>query len=184
MQIIIGHLKDIADSLEFDLAEAIIALQVVPTKDELALRHSADRLRNDALLQAVSTGNFLAAKRLVKNGADVNATDHYGQTALHLTVIGGARELTLSILDKGGDPNAQDNDGRTPLHRAAEMGDADTVKLLLDRKADCTIRNRWNETPVRVARRAHHLGVMKMLQEAQNMRQDLQVFAIHSLPPE
>ncbi|UPL00088.1 hypothetical protein LCI18_011022 [Fusarium solani-melongenae] len=152
----------------------MIALEVVRPQDELALRHSTDKLRNDALLQATSTGNLVVAKRLIKNGVDVNATDHHGQTALHLTVIGGAQELTLSILGKGGDPNAQDHDGRTPLHRAAEIGDGDAVKLLLDRKSDCTIRNRWNETPVRVARRAHHLGIMKMLQEAQNMRQGLQ----------
>ncbi|KAH7239741.1 ankyrin repeat-containing domain protein [Fusarium solani] len=184
MKIIISQLRDIADSLEFDLADAIVALQVVPRQDELALRHSTDRLRSDALLQAVSTGNLVVAKRLIKNAADVNATNHYGQTALHLAVSGSDRETTLSILDKGGDPNAQDHDGRTPLHRAAEIGDEDTVKLLLDRKADCTIRNRWNEAPVRVARRAHHLRIMKMLQEAQNKRQALQVSAIHSLPPE
>jgi ankyrin repeat protein len=184
MKMILSQLRHITDSLEFDLTEAMIALEVVCSHDELALRHSTDRLRNDALLQAVSTGNLVVAKRLIKNGAEVNAANHYGQTALHLTVIGGARELTLSILDKGGDPNAQDHDGRTPLHRATEIGDEDTVKLLLDRKADCTIRNRRNEAPVRVARRAHHLGIMKMLQEAQNKRQDLQVSTIDSLPPE
>ncbi|KAI8650410.1 hypothetical protein NCS57_01374600 [Fusarium keratoplasticum] len=174
MNIIISQLRDIADSLEFDLAEAMIALEVVRPQDELALRHSTDRLSNDALLQAASTGNLVVAKRLIKNGADINATNHYGQTALHLAVSGNDREMTRTILDKGGDPNVQDYDGRTPLHRAAETCDEETVKLLLDRKADCAIRNRWNEAPVRVARRAHRLAIMKMLQETQNVRQDLQ----------
>ena len=184
MNIIISQLRDIADSLEFDLAEAMIALEVVRPQDELALRHSTDRLSNDALLQAASTGNLVVAKRLIKNGADINATNHYGQTALHLAVSGNDREMTRTILDKGGDPNVQDYDGRTPLHRAAETCDEETVKLLLDRKADCAIRNRWNEAPVRVARRAHRLAIMKMLQETQNVRQDLQVSAMDSLTPE
>ncbi|KAJ4328107.1 hypothetical protein N0V84_001475 [Fusarium piperis] len=149
-------------------------LQVVHPQDDLVLHRSTTGLRNDALLQAASAGNLVTVKRLIKNGIDINATNYHGQTALHLAVSGGARELALIILDKGGDPNAQDRDGRTPLHRAAEIGDEKTVRLLLDRKADCTIRNRRNETPVRVARRAHRLGIMKMLQEAQNIRQDLQ----------
>ncbi|RSM16134.1 hypothetical protein CDV31_004597 [Fusarium ambrosium] len=174
MKIVLAQLRDIVDSQGFNLADAIVALHVVPPQDELALRCSADRLRNDALLQAASTGNILTMNRLIKNGADINSTNHHGQTALHLAISGGARESTQSILDKGGDPNTQDHDGRTPLHQAVEIGDEATVKLLLDNKADCTIRNKWDETPVRVARRAHRLGIMKMLQEAQNMRQDLQ----------
>ncbi|RMJ15462.1 hypothetical protein CDV36_004852 [Fusarium kuroshium] len=174
MKIVRAQLRDIVDSQGFNLADAIVALHVVPPQDELALRSSADRLSNNALLQAASTGNILTMNRLIKNRADINATNHHGQTALHLAISGGARESTQSILDKGGDPNTQDHDGRTPLHQAVEIGDKATVKLLLDNKADCTIRNKWDETPVRVARRAHRLGIMKMLQEAQNMRQDLQ----------
>lgn len=184
MKAIINELRDITDSLKFDLAEAIIAQEVVRPQDEQALLHSTDRLRTNALFQAASAGNLVVAKRLIKNGADVNTTNHCGQTALHVAVSGSDQEMTLSILDNGGDPNVQDHDGRTPLHRAAEMADGATVKLLLDRKADCTIRNRWNESPVRVARRAHRLAIMKMLQEAQNMRQDLQVSAMVSLMPD
>jgi nucleotide-binding universal stress UspA family protein len=92
---------------------------------------------------AATAGRTEAVKLLLEAGANVNAKNDFGQTALHrpLDIRNSDYKYRLSkdtvelLLNKEADVNLKDKDGRTPLHLAAESAGADIVKLLLDKSA-------------------------------------------------
>jgi uncharacterized protein len=70
-------------------------------------------------------------------GADVNARDCDGDTALMLAAERGHIELVKVLLKNGADVNAENLNGETALMRAAENDRAAAVKILLAHHANC-----------------------------------------------
>ncbi len=68
---------------------------------------------------AVSARILAAAALLIERGADVNAFNRGGQTALHLAADRGADEVVRFLAEHGAEPDAKDRDGRTPLDLAS-----------------------------------------------------------------
>jgi uncharacterized protein len=65
------------------------------------------------------TGMLAAVKYLVEElGADVNAADHDGNTALHHAAARGDNEMILYLVSKGADVKAVDREGRTTVDMA------------------------------------------------------------------
>lgn len=86
------------------------------------------------LMHAALYRDVTSLRRLFDLGADVNAKNDAGATALMWAV--DDLEITRLLLDRGADTNARSVDGRTPLLLAAgRAGGSDVVKLLLDRGA-------------------------------------------------
>lgn len=52
---------------------------------------------------------------LIENGADINAKNNSGQTALHIAYKNGDHTATRALLVIGADSNIKDNKGRTPF---------------------------------------------------------------------
>ena len=89
------------------------------------------------LMYAALYGDVLMARQLLDMGADPNARNDVGASAL-LWAVDDA-EMTRLLLDRGADPNVRSADGRTPvLLAAARTGVVDVVRLLLDRGATLT----------------------------------------------
>ena len=88
------------------------------------------------LLCASANGHKEVIKMLLDRGADVNATHHFGATALHWATIKDHQEVVEMLLERGADPDLADEDGYTPLLVATDNTDKDMVKLLLDGGAD------------------------------------------------
>lgn len=64
----------------------------------------------------------LTAATLLSNGADPNAREPSGSTALHAAAARGSLELVELLLRKGADVHAHDDHGRRPLDLAAREG--------------------------------------------------------------
>jgi ankyrin repeat protein len=65
------------------------------------------------------TGMLAAVKYLVEElGADVNAADHDGNTALHHAAARGDNEMILYLVSKGANVKAVDREGRTTVDMA------------------------------------------------------------------
>ena len=77
------------------------------------------------LLAAAGSGNAAAITAALAEGADVNARNDRGTTALYIACERGNAETAKLLLDHGADPDAKDLEwGRTPL-RHASMGARD-----------------------------------------------------------
>jgi uncharacterized protein len=74
-----------------------------------------------ALMYAARQDAPEAVRALAAAGADLNATDPDGTTALTLAVINAHYELAAQLLDAGANPNVADVTGMTPLYAAVDM---------------------------------------------------------------
>ena len=87
--------------------------------------------------EAAERGDLEAVRTLLREGADVNAAQGDGMTALHWASEGGRIEMAETLIRAGGDLEAVTRVGRyTPLHLAARAGMPATVGLLLAAGAD------------------------------------------------
>ncbi|HEV8066271.1 MAG TPA: ankyrin repeat domain-containing protein [Planctomycetaceae bacterium] len=101
------------------------------------------------LLNAVRTGDHERVERLLRLGADANARDDHGTTALMLATVVADGRMVQTLLDHGADVNAKNRAGATALMWA--VGDRDKVRSLLRRGADVNARADSGRTPLVIA---------------------------------
>ena len=99
------------------------------------------------LLVAASHGRFESVVLLLRAGANVNATDVWGNSALFKSASGNHIETARRLLEYGADANQANNCGATPLQHAALCGYTDMAKLLLDGGALADARGDPNQLP-------------------------------------
>ncbi|KAA0162207.1 hypothetical protein FNF28_04810 [Cafeteria roenbergensis] len=73
---------------------------------------------------------------LLEHGADLEAKDQSGQTALIMSAANGKADVTALLLEHGADLEAKDQSGQTALIMSAANGKADVMALLLEHGAD------------------------------------------------
>ena len=102
-----------------------------------------------ALLVAIRAGDHAQIQKLLRAGADANATDGDGTTALMHSVIESDATMMTLLLKSEANVNAKNAFGSTALMYAAV--NLDKTRLLVDRGADVKARNRSGATPMSVA---------------------------------
>jgi ankyrin repeat protein len=93
-----------------------------------------------------------AVRTLLKQGADVNASQGDGTTPLHWTATNGDVETATMLLAAGANVRATTRLGAyTPLHHASREGDAAMIGLLAAAGADVNARTSSGATPLMLA---------------------------------
>ena len=102
---------------------------------------------------------YPTAKLLLGYAADVNARNLKGQTPLHLAVLFEGEQLVELLLVNGADPNAADNQGIVPIHKAKYAA----AKLLLSHGADPNFQDEEGNTPLHLNARRGNLETVELL---------------------
>ena len=98
-----------------------------------APRHASDPTIADAEMR----GDTSAVRLLLKQGADVNAAQGDGMTALHWAAMHGDVDQTRMLVYAGARLEASTRNGNyTPLHLAAQTGKTSVIKALVQAGAD------------------------------------------------
>jgi ankyrin repeat protein len=103
------------------------------------------------LIEAVKNGDREAVRSLVKQGADVNAAEPDGATAIAWAAHRDDLEMAALLISAGADVNAANDYGVTPLSLACTNGSAVMVERLLKAGADPNAARPSGETPVMTA---------------------------------
>jgi ankyrin repeat protein len=140
-------------------ALGVLALGIVFAGTLSPIRVGADA--NSDLLAAVRNDDAKAVRMLLASGADGNAEDEIGVTALMHAAAFASVETTRLLLDAGGDLNASNRTGATALMWAT--AEATKVRLLLDRGAVVNARTKDGTTALVTAARRGNLDVIKLL---------------------
>ena len=91
------------------------------------------------IANAAMAKDAAAVKELLKKGADVNAAQGDGMTALHWAALNGDGELAQMLLYAGANVGAKTRiGGYTPLHLAAQIGHAGVIAPLVAAGAQVT----------------------------------------------
>ena len=131
-----------------DLIKTLIELKVDINKPTKASRDSASGEGWTPLMIAAAEGHAETVSALVDGGADVNATNRLGRTALMFASSYGFAAIVQNLLGHRADPNIvpKDSTGWTALIAAAHNGHGEVVRLLLGHGADASIRDKQGKT--------------------------------------
>ena len=189
--------RDAIDAATDSLWQALESADLSAVKRALKNQPALDVLRDDLtpLHYAAWKGQAAAAKALLAAGAEVDAVDPAGETALHWTE---SSELLRVLLSADADPNARDRRGCTALHHFADnplavnvlvaagadpnaqakigaplhfaRRDAKAVKALLRAGAELESKDYQGDTPlISAASRGHEVATKALLAAGANV---------------
>ena len=113
----------------------------------------------------LSTGFFdpMTTTILLEAGADTNAVDREGETALMKASGHGLKESVKVLIEHHADVNRKDVKGRTALMHAAAGYVSDAIPLLLENGADPNVRDNAGQSALDLADKSNNLGAIAML---------------------
>jgi uncharacterized protein len=115
------------------------------------------------LADAAEQGDKARVGSLLDKGADANARQADGMTALHWAVYRDDSDMAALLVRAGADVNAENGYGVPPLSLAAANANANIVSILLDAGADANATLRGGETVLMAAARAGSVGAVRAL---------------------
>lgn len=120
-------------------------------------------LQASALIDSIRAGELDRAQALLEYGADANAAEANGTTALHWAVHRGDFALVAELIEAGADVNALNSYGASPMSEAALLGDTAILEALLDAGADVESPNGDGMTALMILSRSNNVAAAKLL---------------------
>ena len=119
----------------------------------------------ELLMHAVDIESKEKLEFLVANGADIDAIDDQGKTAL---MRAKSVEMAALLIDEGADIEYEIDCGETPLLYAIYFKRVEMIRLLLDEGADIEYENRYRQTPLcyaieQIVEQGHNLEIAALL---------------------
>lgn len=147
-------LTDAAFGKHFDIMKLLIESGA---KVDAPDHHGVTLLANSGFFDPTVTTILLQA------GADPNAADRDGATALMKASGYGLKQTVKILIDHHADVNKKDFKGRTALMHAAAGRRADAIPLLLENGADPNVRDSDGKSALDYADESNNFGAFTML---------------------
>jgi len=120
---------------------------------------------NKQLLIVSKSGDHQGIQRLLKKGANINATDKRGRTPLMIATYNNDFETSKILISAGADVNILDNLKNNPFLYAGAEGYINILKLTIEAGADASLLNRYGGTALIPASEHGYVEVVKLLLE-------------------
>jgi ankyrin repeat protein len=128
---------------------------------------ATDQVGNTPLIRAAWEGDADKVEALLKTGADVNASNREGMTALMASTWGktgrGDVRIAKALMASGANVNAANVHGRTALMEVAGNGNSEFVLLLINAGADVNAQLRGGGTALHEAAINGHTDIVGTL---------------------
>ena len=112
---------------------------------------------------AARSGDVASLRRLLDDGAPVDAINSDGETPLLVAVRADRTPAAELLLERGADVNAQASNLDTPWLLAGAEGRADILELMLGHRPDLSIHNRFGGTALIPACERGHVAAVRVL---------------------
>ena len=116
-----------------------------------------------SLVRDAENGNIEAVRQHLAKGADVNATNQLGETALHKSSAKGYGEVVGLLIANGAKVNVKNRNGWTPLHHVTWGGFGDIAELFVAKGADVNAKTKFGGTPLLNAVHKGHKEIAVLL---------------------
>lgn len=118
---------------------------------------------NQQLIAFAEQGDTKYVLKLLQDGADINATDGRGRTAVLAATYNNQADTVKALIQKGADVNIRDNNLDNVLLHAGASGYLEIVKLAIEAGADTKLTNRFGGTALIPASERGHVEVVQEL---------------------
>lgn len=118
---------------------------------------------NDSLFEAANNGNLSKVSEWIAKGADVNAKNKVGSTAIIGASGNGSIEIVSELILNGADVNTKDGTGWTALIISSNSGHTEIVRKLIANGGDVNAKNNYGATSLMRATENGHIEIVKIL---------------------
>jgi ankyrin repeat protein len=119
-----------------------------------------------SLHAVVAKGDFENARKLIEQGADIEAKDPgTGASVLHYAVMRGNPDILQFLLGRGVDVNSRTRNGTTPLHTAVLYNRYEVAEMLLNKGAEVDAKSTSGATPLAIATAAKNRTIAELLRK-------------------
>jgi len=135
--------------------------------DSESIRINPSKARGEELRRTLLhlAPNGKMAKRLINEGADVNAKVSFGMTPLHTAVIADRRDVVEVLVARRAEINAKSYRGQTPLFWAVTKDRKDMAEWLIAHGADVNAKDNKGRTPIDCAQDSGHTEIVELLRK-------------------
>lgn len=125
-------------------------------------------MKDKELITLVNKNNLSAVETALKNGANVNSTDHNKRSLLLLATNNGHIEMAKLLVKYKADVNQQSSNQDSPFLYAGASGQTELVKLFLENGARFDVFNRYNGSALIPACERGHVETVRLLANTKN----------------
>lgn len=118
---------------------------------------------NADMIAAAERGDTETVLQLLTDGAEINARDDRGRTAIMAATHGNRVETVAALIRAGADINIRDNRLDNPFLYAGAEGLLDILRLAIDAGADTKLTNRFGGTALIPACERGHVEIVNEL---------------------
>ncbi|XP_049843612.1 speckle-type POZ protein-like [Schistocerca gregaria] len=148
---------------DVEVAAEICSLVAAASSKTRSVSEDDDDKLAEELIEAAEDGEHNEVRKLIAEGAPLDAKDGSGDSALHCAALEGHAEVVRCLVYAGANVNTRNSGRQTPLHYAAFRGHVEVMWVLLGASARADAQDDKQQTPLHLAVAAARLGAVKVL---------------------